>query len=61
MGRIIFPSSAAIASKHWSNYQDHLEVPSLDLMKNMEMTGASHIIFLSFKNIDVLMEHFGKG
>ena len=56
MGRIRFPSSAAVASERWMNYEDYIEIPSLDLMRNMEMTGASHIIILCFKNIHTLME-----
>ena len=29
MGHTNFPSTAAVASKDWSNYSDHLEIPSL--------------------------------
>ena len=60
MGRTTFPSAAAIASRYWINYEDNIEIPSLDLMKHMEMSGASHIILLVFKNIDIIMERFNK-
>ena len=55
-----FPSVAATASRHWVDYKDRIEIPSMDLMKNMEITGSSHFILLAFKNIDVLMEELSK-
>ena len=51
-----FPSVAATASRYWLDYEDRVEIPSMDLMKNMEITGASHLILLAFKNIEILIE-----
>ena len=55
-----FPSTAATASRHWINYEDRVEIPSMDLMKSMEMTGASYLILLAFRNIETLMDDMGK-
>ena len=55
-----FPSIAATASRFWVDYEDRIEIPSMDLMKNMEMTGSSHFILLAFRNIDILMEDLNK-
>ena len=55
-----FPSVAATASRYWVDYEDRVEIPSMDLMKSMEMTGASYLILLAFKNIETLMDDLGK-
>ena len=55
-----FPSTAATASRHWINYEDRVEIPSMDLMKSMEMTGASYLILLAYRNIETLMDDMGK-
>ena len=55
MGRTVFPSSAATASKFWSDYTDRVEIASLDLMENMDFGGASHIILIGFKNLNQIM------
>ena len=55
-----FPSTAARASRHWINYEDRVEIPSMDLMKSMEMTGASYLILLAYRNIETLMDDMGK-
>ena len=60
MGHITFPSIAATASRNWIAYEDRVEIPTMDLMKNMELTGASHLILLAFKNIEKLMEHLSE-
>ena len=56
MSPMTFPSTAATASEYWIDYEDRIEIPTMDLMKNMEMTGASHLILLAFKNIDMLID-----
>lgn len=55
-----FPSTAATASRYWIDYEDRVEIPSMDLMKSMEMTGASYLILLAFRNIETLMDDMGK-
>ena len=55
-----FPSTAAIASRNWIDYKDRIEIPSMDLMKSMEMNGASYLILLAYKNIEALLDDLGE-
>ena len=57
MSHTNFPSSAAVASKDWSNYSDHLEIPSLVLMEHMQRgRGITEIIFVSFKSLGNILQ-----
>ena len=55
-----FPSTAATASRYWIEYKDRIEIPSMDLMKSMEMNGASYLILLAYKNIETLLDDLGE-
>ena len=55
-----FPSTAATASRYWIDYKDRIEIPSMDLMKSMEMNGASYLILLAYKNIETLLDGLGE-
>ena len=58
MGHTVFPSNAAIASKDWSNYSDHLEIPSLVLMEHMQRgRGITEIVFASFKSLGYILQN----
>jgi hypothetical protein len=57
MGHTHFPSSAAVASKDWSDYSDHLEIPSLVLMEHMQRgRGITEIIFVTFKSLGHILQ-----
>ena len=55
-----FPSTAATASRYWIDYKDRIEIPSMDLMKSMEMNGASYLILLAYKNVEALLDDLGE-
>ena len=42
-------------SKHWSNFTNMVEIPSLDLMEHMQQGGDAQILFLSFKSLHQLL------
>ena len=55
MSKLRLPSLAATASKHWSNFTNMVEIPSLDLMEHMQQGGDAQILFLSFKSLHELL------
>ena len=50
MSHIHFPSAASKATKDWMNYSDRVDVPTLDLMENMDRDGAT-VVFMAFKDL----------
>ena len=55
MSKMKLPSEAAVASEHWSNFTNSVEIPSLDLMEHMQQGGNAQIMFLSFKNLHKIL------
>lgn len=45
----------------WKGTANMVEVPSLDLMQNMEMGGETHIVLLSYRNLELVMGRLGWG
>ena len=55
MNKLKLPSEAALASEHWSNFTNSVDIPSLDLMEHMQRGGNAQIMFLSFKNLHKIL------
>ena len=55
MNKMKLPSEAAVASEHWSNFTNSVDIPSLDLMEHMQQGGDAQILFLSFKSLHELL------